>query len=200
VYHSSVQKYVSTKTRIYTAALEAFAEMGYQGASLRDIAKRVGIEVGSLYNHISSKEELLFKLIETASLDLLGQLQEIAVSVADPVDRLLQLVRTTIVYHATHGRQSFVGYGELRALTREHRAKAVGWRNEMEQTVKDCLKACVAEQRLPADTDVTVSANLIVGMSTSPSTWFSTSGPRTPDEVADIAGLLLQPWLERRPN
>jgi TetR/AcrR family transcriptional regulator, cholesterol catabolism regulator len=195
-YAAPVHKYVSTRTRIFTAALEAFAELGYQGASLRDIAKRVGIEVGSLYNHISSKEELLFQLIEAASHDLIGQLRERAAVVDDPVDRLLELVRTTIVYHAEHGSQSFVGYGELRALTPEHREQAMGWRREMEQTVKDCLQACVQTGRLPAGTDLSVSTNFIVGMATSPSTWFSATGPRTPDEVADVAGQILHPWLD----
>jgi AcrR family transcriptional regulator len=57
----------STRQAIYEAALDAFSENGYAGASLRDIARRVGIEVASLYNHIDSKEELLFRIIENCT-------------------------------------------------------------------------------------------------------------------------------------
>lgn len=199
-YPAPVHKYVSTRTRIFAAALEAFAELGYQGASLREIARRVGIEVGSLYNHISSKEELLFQLIKSASLDLIGQLQKRAAEEPDPVERLLALVHTTVVYHAQHGSQSFVGYGELRALTPEHRDQAVGWRREMEQSVKDCLRQCVSAGRLPAETDLSVSTNFIVGMATSPSTWYSAAGPRTPDEIAEVARQILRPWLGSEPS
>jgi len=44
---------------ILAAARELFTEKGFDGATLRDIAKRAGMGVSSLYRHIQSKEELL---------------------------------------------------------------------------------------------------------------------------------------------
>jgi AcrR family transcriptional regulator len=44
---------------ILAAARELFSEKGFDGATLRDIAKRAGMGVSSLYRHIQSKEELL---------------------------------------------------------------------------------------------------------------------------------------------
>ena len=46
------------------AALELFAERGFSRVGMRDPAAHMGIAAGSLYNHIESKEALLFEFIE----------------------------------------------------------------------------------------------------------------------------------------
>lgn len=46
------------------AALELFVSKGFQSVSLRQLAVAVGIQAGSLYNHIESKQTLLFDFIE----------------------------------------------------------------------------------------------------------------------------------------
>lgn len=48
----------ATATRILDAAEELFAERGYHGTTLRDVAERVGLRIPSLYNHFASKDAL----------------------------------------------------------------------------------------------------------------------------------------------
>ncbi|WP_373237574.1 TetR/AcrR family transcriptional regulator [Cohaesibacter celericrescens] len=43
---------------IYDASIELIYQNGYEAVSLRQLAGTVGIQVGSLYNHIASKQEL----------------------------------------------------------------------------------------------------------------------------------------------
>lgn len=59
---------LSTRDRLLHVAAELFAERGYNGASLGEIASRLGIRKPSLYNHIASKDELFMELLER-SLD-----------------------------------------------------------------------------------------------------------------------------------
>src|SRR5690606_3660531 len=47
-----------TAARILDAAEELFAERGYAGTTLRDVADRVGLRIPSLYNHCASKDAL----------------------------------------------------------------------------------------------------------------------------------------------
>ena len=50
-------------------ATEVFYEKGYDGASLQDIADRLGMPKGSLYYYIQSKEDLLFDVISSVHKD-----------------------------------------------------------------------------------------------------------------------------------
>lgn len=53
-----------TKARIPEAALELFAQSGYLGTSMSDIASRLGITKGALYKHYTSKQEILLSIVE----------------------------------------------------------------------------------------------------------------------------------------
>ena len=53
-----------TKERILEAALELFAEKGYLGSSMSDIANRLGITKGALYKHYAGKQEILDSIVE----------------------------------------------------------------------------------------------------------------------------------------
>lgn len=63
---TSPQAMADTQERLRHAALELFTSQGYQSTSLRDLAAHLGIQAGSLYNHIENKQSLLFDLIEEA--------------------------------------------------------------------------------------------------------------------------------------
>ena len=63
-----------TLEAIRKAGLRLIFEQGYSAMSLRDLAAEVGIQVGSLYNHISTKQELLFELVQDHVNELLRQL------------------------------------------------------------------------------------------------------------------------------
>ncbi|MCQ2462916.1 MAG: TetR/AcrR family transcriptional regulator [Clostridia bacterium] len=54
----------STKTRILEQALVSFAENGYKGTNLRDLASGLGITKSALYRHYDSKEEIWNAVID----------------------------------------------------------------------------------------------------------------------------------------
>src|SRR4030081_2520841 len=49
------------KSQLTREAARLFAEKGYHGTSIGDLAKAMGVQKGSLYAHISSKEDLLYE-------------------------------------------------------------------------------------------------------------------------------------------
>lgn len=57
---------MSTRDRILEEALTLFAENGYDGTGVDQIAKCVGIKGPSLYKHFKSKEDILNSLIDSA--------------------------------------------------------------------------------------------------------------------------------------
>jgi AcrR family transcriptional regulator len=98
-----------TKEKIFDAAVDLFAEKGYDRVSIRDIARAVGVTEGAVYKHYASKEEILesiFTFVEgriypqvpEASLDALidsMSFQEILASTQKAMVSDTQLTRVT---------------------------------------------------------------------------------------------------------
>ena len=57
----------NTRNEIINHALTLFSERGYDGVSMRDIAKSVGIQAPSIYNHFISKEAIFNSIIDEMS-------------------------------------------------------------------------------------------------------------------------------------
>ncbi|MCL1631398.1 TetR/AcrR family transcriptional regulator [Sporolactobacillus sp. CPB3-1] len=56
---------MSTKQEIFNCALALFSEKGYNGVSIRDIARAVGIKGSSIYNHYAGKEAIMDDICQT---------------------------------------------------------------------------------------------------------------------------------------
>jgi TetR/AcrR family transcriptional regulator len=87
-----------TAERILDVAEEIFAEKGYEGATLRDVASRVGIRTPSLYNHFDGKDSLYAAVLERGIGPVLRALGESAAAGGpshDPgrlVERMMELL------------------------------------------------------------------------------------------------------------
>ena len=57
---------VATRDRLLAAAAEVFAERGYEGAALADIARRAGFTTGAIYSRFRNKAELLLEVVRGA--------------------------------------------------------------------------------------------------------------------------------------
>ena len=80
-----------TAERILDAAEAVFAERGYAGATLRDVAAQVGLRTPSLYNHFPNKESLYAAVLERGISPVLDALTEV-VAARDRSDRDVRLV------------------------------------------------------------------------------------------------------------
>ncbi|BCD68100.1 TetR/AcrR family transcriptional regulator [Nitratiruptor sp. YY09-18] len=59
-----ISKPNTTKDKILTAAIELMAEGGYSGASMRKIARKVGIRESAIYNHFKNKDEIFQTIMQ----------------------------------------------------------------------------------------------------------------------------------------
>jgi AcrR family transcriptional regulator len=74
---------------VLDAALDLFAERGFAGTSIRDLAERVGMTKASLYYHFASKQVLLVALVQPA-MDELTSCALAAESASQPPERLIR--------------------------------------------------------------------------------------------------------------
>ena len=88
----------SKRQIILEAAARSFRDKGYQATSMRDLADAVNLKASSLYNHISSKEEILKDIcFENAHrfLDGMEEVEVMPVTATEKVEALLRLhIRT----------------------------------------------------------------------------------------------------------
>jgi AcrR family transcriptional regulator len=173
-----------TALEIRAVATELFYQRGFQATALRDVAARVGIQVGSLYNHIASKGELLFEIMESVMLDLLEDQRE-AANTSDVVERMSLLVNHHVKFHGRRAREVFVGNSELRSLRPAQRARIIALRDQYETVFRRELEEGIQQGKfLPVDVKVTTYG--ILAMATSVSTFYSPKGRLTLEEISEI--------------
>lgn len=103
------------------AAREIFAERGYHGTSIRDIAKRAGLSLSALYYWHSSKQELFAGLMEDSVTDYLRACDGALAGCGDePRARLDAVVRATVDYRVRRRVESTVAAREIRNLEPRH--------------------------------------------------------------------------------
>jgi TetR/AcrR family transcriptional regulator, cholesterol catabolism regulator len=171
--------------RVRAAALRLFRDKGYHATSMRDIAVEVGMNKGSLYSYIRSKEDLLIPLFEHAMGLLTAEIEAICADpTLTPTERLTRAIHAHVTNVAEHLDILTVYLSEWRQLTSDSlatvREKRERYADLFLQIIEDGVER--GEFR-PIDTH---SAMLnIIGMCNWMFRWYRPDGRLTPDEVAD---------------
>ncbi len=185
--------------QIIDAAARVFREKGYDGATLRDIAKEAGLLPGSLYYHIRSKEELLRLIVEQPIQDLHAHLEEIVASEASPAQKLAQALAAQLRAFDLHYPYLFVHIHNVIRVDTMHsdmqkRAKRYEefWQQILSQGVK------IGE--FPPDLDVKVAAFAIIGMCNWMYRWYRRDGRLSIEEIVEQFSRLVLTGLYRQPH
>ncbi len=172
----------TTMEAIRRAGLRLIYQHGYEAMSLRQLAAEVGIQPGSLYNHISTKQELLSELIQDHINNLLRELELALRNKHHPVDRLRAFVAFHVSYHMTRKREVFIANSELRSLDPHNREAVVALRGAYERKLADILADGVAEGVFDVD-DVQVATFAILSLLTGLCSWYRPGGRLTKDAI-----------------
>jgi len=72
--HSRTARGAATREAVIQSALELFAERGFYGTAVPDIAKKAGIAAGTIYRHFESKEQLVNHVYRRCKRSMVEQL------------------------------------------------------------------------------------------------------------------------------
>jgi AcrR family transcriptional regulator len=170
--------------QIYRTAARIICEKGYDATSLNDVADAVGLTKPGLYHYITSKESLLFGIMNFAMDRVQAEVVEPVQAVADAEEQL----RTLITRHARlimeRGQEITLLVDEMAGLTRAHRRVVTERQRAYFELVRSILKRLSDEGKL-RDVDVTVAAFSLFGMLLWVSRWYRPDGRLTSEQVAD---------------
>jgi len=155
---------------VLQAAVEVFNERGYDGASMEDLSRRLGIAKSAIYHHVSGKEELLRMALDRA-LDGWAEAAECARELDAPaIERLEMLVRGTVAVLET--RLPYVTLLlRVRGNTDVERA-ALERRRSFDRLVASLVEEAERDGDVRADLDPKVTARLLSGMINSVVEWY----------------------------
>ncbi len=136
---SPPQRHDSRYNLTRSIALELFADHGFSNVSMRDLATRLGISPGSVYNHIEGKEQLLFELIESIYLDLLDLVVPFRVDRDHPETAMVQLMQAHIRLHEDRSQHFRLAEREFHCLSEPHQEEILLLRHQYEEHLSTLL-------------------------------------------------------------
>ncbi|GAY08856.1 TetR/AcrR family transcriptional regulator [Pseudonocardia sp. N23] len=173
-----------TSEAVVDAALTLFAERGYHGTALSQIAEALGIRTPSLYNHMRSKHDLLLVIVDRTTAAVLADFREAVEGVEDPVERLRRATRVYAFRHATHRREALVVNRDTGSIEEPHRTELQQRRREHEHAVRALITEGV-DAGVFAVESPRLASFAIREMCVSVARWFSDDGPLDAAEVAE---------------
>lgn len=186
-----------TRDDILDAAAQVFSQKGYHAASMQDIARAVNLRKGSLYHHVSSKQEILVDLLDRA-LDLL--IERVSLVLAQPIapeEKLRQAMRVYLEIFAEHADLSAVLLLEHRSLEPELHSRHIPRRDRFEGMWRDLIREG-KESGSFSCASPSLAARALLGVMNWTITWYRPDGKLTAAEIADqFADLFLRGLLAR---
>ena len=177
-------KQKNRREHILSESAMLFKERGFGGASMREIAVRVGIEAGSMYNHIKSKHELLEAICFRVADLYLTELDIIESSDKSVIQKVEDVIRLHVRVLVEDGPAVFVSNNEWKSMRGEKLEAFKSLRKTYEDRVKDLLIAGMEEGAFH-QVDPTVALFTLLSSVRWVEFWYKPSRNVSPATIAD---------------
>ena len=175
---------VSRRRAIEDVASDLFRARGYAATSVRDIAHALDLQGPSLYAHVTSKEDVLWAIIDRAAARFEAAADLAEGPTRDPESHLAALVRAHVGVIAADAGAAGVFVHEWRALGDDRRAAILARRDAYERRFRAVIEDGMATGAF-AMTDPGLAATAILSMLNGIPGWFNPAGRLGPDRIAD---------------
>jgi TetR/AcrR family transcriptional regulator, cholesterol catabolism regulator len=163
-------------------AARLFADRGYHGTSIGDLAEALGVQKASLYSHISSKQDLLYATMREGADAFHGGLDAIPDELAAP-EKIRLALRAHLRVVADQLEVATVFMREWRYLEGERRDEIIAERRRYEERFRALFREGRELGKLRTDLDEGAAALLVLSALNWAYTWLQPG--RDTDELAD---------------
>ena len=140
-----VEQHLSRKEVILHQAASLFKERGFKATSMRDLAITLNIEAASLYNHISSKNELLHLICFSVAEQFLSKAAVVNKSKGTFINKIESILKFHITEIVERYNDVYVSDREWRHLTEPHlsnyRELRRSYRKQLTALIEEGIKA-----------------------------------------------------------
>ena len=180
---------VSRRRAIEDVASDLFRANGYAGTSVRDIARAMSMQGPSLYAHVTSKEDVLWAIVDRAAtrFEDAADRAEAAAELrrpGDPVEAISGLIRAHVEVLTDDVGEASVFVHEWRALGPERRGAVLARRDAYEARFRRPIGDGIALGAF-ALVDPAIAATVLLTALNGVATWYDPDGRLGPDRVAD---------------
>jgi TetR/AcrR family transcriptional regulator, cholesterol catabolism regulator len=176
------------RSELTREAARLFAEKGYHGTSIGDLAKAMGVQKGSLYAHIASKEDLLYETMREGADAFHGALDAIPDDLP-ATEKIRLALRGHLRVVAEQLDVATVFMREWRYLEGERREEFLAERRRYEERFRALFREGQELGELRTDLDDATATLLTLSAANWAYTWLKPG--RDTDELADRFYLVL---------
>ncbi len=170
------------RSELTRQAARLFAERGYHGTSIGDLAEAMGVQKASLYAHIASKQELLYSSMREGADAFHRALDEIPDHLP-ATDKIRRALRAHLRVVAQQLDVATVFVQEWKYLEGERRDEIVAERRRYEERIRALFREGRELGELRSDLDDATAALLVLSAANWAYTWLQPE--RDTDELAD---------------
>ncbi len=179
----------SARGRLLAKAAHLFRVKGFERTTVRDLAREVGIQSGSIFHHFRTKEEILRAVMEEAILYNTARMEAQVNAAADSRTRVLALIRCELesILGLTGEAMSVLVY-EWRSLSEESQAHILKLRDAYEAIWMQALNQARQEGLVQGDTFIL--RRFLTGALSWTTTWYRPEGSISLEALAEQALLM----------
>ena len=120
----------ATNDRLYDTAAELFWRQGYGATTTREIATAFGIQQASLYHHIASKEDLLYRICISSLEPFVKDVPATVAQAGCPLERIKLLIHAHLTTLLRYQQRNVTQLTDSRSLSTRHRTEVLALRDE----------------------------------------------------------------------
>jgi TetR/AcrR family transcriptional regulator, cholesterol catabolism regulator len=172
------------REQIEDVASALFSDRGYRATSMRDIARELDLQGGSLYAHIPSKEAVLASIVERAAERFHQAIQPIAQGPGSAAGRLRRMIDAHVRVVASSPQRAHVFLFEWVSLGEERREAVSRSRDAYEEQFTTVIAEGIASGELAHD-DARMAAVFLLSAMNALAHWYRPDGPLGPEAIAE---------------
>jgi len=182
---------------VLRTAIELFNQQGYDGTSMGDLAKELGLTKSAIYHHVPSKEHLLSEALDEALDGLTAAVERACADDGRAAyERLRQVIEESVRVLVEH-QPAVTLLLRVRGNTEVERT-ALKRRRRIDARLAELVEAAAADGALRDDIDPGLVSRLLFGMVNSLVEWYRAGGSADPETVSHAIGEIAFEGLLRR--